>query len=745
MLRPRTLLVASVSPLFSLLPAILPAQDRAPRQTRGHDLTLERILSNPRSLVPALPPAQWIPGTESFSMLKPGPNKQVVAAFDARGGNEDLFDLDQIKAALAAAGMPGAKTLRRIPLGFRWVDRDTLRLERPDGVYHWNITQTGATKKLSLPPGAGPVACSNHDARAAYLLNHQLFVQQGTDRFAMVQKDGSKDIVYGGAAHRAEFGIHDGLWWGPNERYLAFYREDLSPITAYPYADHTVMPPRPVHGRYPMAGRVHSQVQVGVYDTKRQKLYYLEAEQGADGKAKDVYWTNVTFGPKGQKIYVAIVNRGQDHMDLVRFDLATGKREQVLFSEDDKEWIEPESGPIFLPDKRGSFLWFSPRDGYRHLYLYQQDGTLVRQVTSGRFDVRQFVGFSTARTSAGIAATAAFVMASGADPLEMHLWEVGLRPGDGNEMQRRTHDAGWHSCQVCDSGEFVLDRFSNLQTPGVLQDLNRKGKSLRKMAAPNLIKNMPAQELFQVRTEDGTTLHGHLLLPPDLDPGTKYPLLLYVYGGPHSQLVRNRFLGGGNLWLAYLATRGILVARLDNRGTDNRGIEFSQTVFRQLSNLEVKDQVAAVEQLCKRPYVDRNRIGVHGWSYGGYMTLALMLRAPDLFTCGAAGAPVTDWAQYETGYTERYMDTPRENPDGYKKGSVIPLAKKLKGRLLILHGTGDDTVMWSHSLLFVDRCIDAGVLVDYMPYPMQKHGIRGKDRKHLYKLLTRFFVDHLKP
>lgn len=722
MLRLRALLVASLSPV------LLTAQDRP---ARGHSLTLERILDQPHTLVARLPAAQWIPGTESFSMVKPGSSKQqVVAAFAAAGGHEDLFDLGKYRSAMAAA-MPGADKLKRLPPAFGWVDKNTIRVQQPEGVYHWNVTQTSATKKLSLPAGAGSVTCSKHDARAAYLLNHQVFLQEGTDRFTVLTQDGSEDIVYGGAAHRAEFGIHDGLWWGPNERYLAFYREDLSPIAVYPYADHTTMPPKLLHGRYPMAGQVHSKVKVGVYDTKERRLHYLEPVD--DGK--DVYWTNVTFGPKGEKVYVAIVNRDQDHMDLVRFDLATGKREAVLFSEADKEWIEPEHGPIFLPDQSGSFLWFSPRDGYRHLYLYDGDGDLQHQVTKGKFDVRSFVAFDKA-------GRLAYVMASGDSPLEMHLFEVEIQNENGT-MRRRTEAPGWHTCQVSQSGEFILDRYSNLTTPGILQSLNRKGVSLQKLAAPNLIRNLPAQELFQVTAEDGTTLHGHLFLPPQLDTGRKHPLLLYVYGGPHSQLVRNAFLGGANLWLAYMATRGFVVARLDNRGTDNRGIEFSQKIFRKLSLLEVQDQVAAVKHLLERPYVDPNRVGVHGWSYGGYMTLSLMVRHPRLFTCGAAGAPVTDWASYETGYTERYMDTPQQNPKGYQDTSVLPLAKNLKGRLLIIHGTDDKTVMWSHSLAFVDRCIDEGVLVDYMPYPMQKHGIGGKDRRHLYRLLTRFFVDQL--
>ena len=251
------------------------------------------------------------------------------------------------------------------------------------------------------------------------------------------------------------------------------------------------------------------------------------------------------------------------------------------------------------------------------------------------------------------------------------------------------------------------------------------------------------QEFFEVQADDKTPLHGTIILPPGMDTSKKHPALLYVYGGPHSQLVKDRWLGGSSVWLHYMATQGYVVCTLDNRGTDNRGIEFSEAVHRRLSELETRDQLKAVEHLHSLPFVDKRRIGVHGWSYGGYMTLNLMLRSPGTFACGASGAPVTDWAQYETGYTERYMDTPAENPSGYRTASVLPLAEKLRGRLLIIHGTDDKTVMWSHSLALVHRLVDADRLVDYMPYPMQKHGIRGKSRSHLYKLLTRYFQDHL--
>ncbi|MCA8957474.1 MAG: DPP IV N-terminal domain-containing protein [Planctomycetes bacterium] len=718
----RTILTAV---LFATLTIGAPGQKR---QT----LTL-RQLSAPQTLFEFLPDWQWIPGTARVASIEVR-RRDRVTSFAAGDPSEPtvLFTAVELHAALQKAGETGGDP-RRLPGNLSFRDADTVRVQLASGVFHFKIETKTATRVLTIPRGATPLAVSANDQRLAFVKDHQLHVAAGNGPAKALTTDGSPDIVYGAAAHRSEFGIHDGLWWGPRGRYLAFFREDLRGIAAYPYADHTALPPKAIHGRYPMAGGPNSHVQVGIHDTTTGKTYYL-----SHGEVQDKYWTNATFEPSGLYLYLALVNRAQDRMEMVRFGSSFGRSEGVLFTESDPQWVEPQHGPIFLNDQTSRFLWFSPRDGYQHLYLYDAEGQLQKQLTKGAFDIAEFRSFDEG-------AKHAFVMASGTRPVEMHLFQVDVANG---AMRQLTDDRGWHSCDISPDGKYAIDSFSNLETPGQIQIIDvATGKKSHVKRIGHRFPVLGKQSLFTVPAADGTTLHGTLILPPGLDPAAakKYPALLYVYGGPHSQMVRDTWLGGLQLWPHFMATHGYVVCALDNRGTDNRGIEFAQAVHRQLGKLEVEDQLAAIRHLQKLPYVDAKRIGVHGWSFGGFMTANLMLRAPETFACGVAGAPVIDWRQYETGYTERYMDTPKENPEGYANTSLLPLAKRLRGRLMVVHGTDDKTVMWSHSLAFVDRCVAAGVLVDYMPYPMQKHSLDRLHRAHLYRVLTRYFDDHLKP
>jgi dipeptidyl-peptidase-4 len=701
---------------------------QTPLPDQQTELSLKQAVQTPWKLFESLPERQWIPGSGDFSAMDPNQRKRVTRQTVGKPSSSLAFTAKQTLRALRLAGAKiPSSPMERLP-EFRWQDTNTIRLRHASAIYHWKIGELKAKKVLELPSGVAPSAIANDDSRAAYILDHQLFLQVGTER-KQISSDGSKDVVYGGPAHRSEFGIHDGLWWSPNGRFLAFYREDLRPVTVYPYVDHTVMPPTAVHGRYPMAGRNNSVVKVGVYDTELHRLVYLQ-----HGSETDIYWTNVTFSPDDQDIYAAIVNRGQDHMQLLRFSPLDGSTQHMLFEERDAQWVEPEHGPIFLDSKPGQFLWFSQRDGYRQLYLYKRDGTLVRQVTKAAFDIQDFAAFTPGCEHA-------LVHASGSDPLQMHLWQVELAT---SLMSPITSERGWHTSKLNKSGTAAIDNYSSLNLPGRSSVIDiSTSKPSHTVEVGHKFPELGTQNFFHVNTKDQTKLHGTVILPPNLDKTKQYPALLNVYGGPHSQLVKDRWLGGSSTWLHYMATQGFVVCTLDNRGTDNRGIDFAQSVHRKLSSLETEDQLLAVQHLHSMPFVDKKRIGVHGWSYGGYMTLNLMLRSPGTFACAAAGAPVTDWAQYETGYTERYMDTPAENPRGYQQASLAPLAKDLRGRLLIIHGTNDQTVMWSHSLALVDAFVKAEQLVDYMPYPMQKHGIRGPGRPHLYRLLTRYFQDHL--
>ncbi|HEX5052488.1 MAG TPA: DPP IV N-terminal domain-containing protein [Planctomycetota bacterium] len=701
------------------------------RAQQNESLTLATVLARGDQLVAAPPKVLWLPAGHAATIVQTaGDGGQTLHRWaDGKLVEQPLTDA---KTLLAALGVD-AQAPARFP-DLRWLDDSTLRIEHDRHVYRWRPGQAKAESVLAwAEPDAGETplwAIAPGDARVAYVRGRQLWLAEADGHVRQITFDGDEDIVYGGAAHRAEFGIDRGLFWSPDGRFLGFSREDQRPIALYPYQDLSATPPRPVHGRYPMAGGPGSKVRLGVCDTTDFALRWLEHDD-----AEDVYWTNVTFARDGTLV-VARVDRGQDHLELVRYDAHTGRRLATLLQEDDAEWIEPEHGPTFLAD--GRFLWWSSHDGHRHLFLHAADGARLGQVTKGTFDVQQLLGLSSDEKTV-------WFQASGEDPRQLHLFAASL---DGSTVRQVTRERGVHRATLSPDGLFADVLWSNLETRprGRLLDL-QSGAVSALPQPPDPLANfaLPTQRLFQIKASDDTVLYGHLAVPPDLADGQRCAVLLYVYGGPHVQLVQDQWLGGAPLWLQALAGEGYVVCRLDNRGTPNRGEQFEQAVYRRLGVLEVEDQLRAVEWLTRQPYVDATRIGVHGWSFGGYMTLRLMLAAPTTFACGVSGAPVTDWAMYETGYTERYMDTPAENPDGYRISSCLPYVEQLQRPLLLVQGTDDKTVMWSHSLAFVDRCIEAGKQIEYFPYPMQTHRLLGKDRVHFLNLLHDYLGRHLHP
>lgn len=690
-------------------------------------LTLETVLERGQHLVTPPPRVLWHPeGRTGALVVTARDGSQSMARID--GDGRMTGGVTSAAEVLLAIGAAGDATPRRdwhFP-PCSWLSEDTLRIEHGNAVHHWRVGSRKARRALEWPESTAHAAAPG-DGHVAYVRDHELWLADRDKTIRRLTHDGSDDIVYGGAAHRAEFGITTGLFWSPNGRYLAFSREDQRGIAPYPYQTLGEQP-APRHGRYPMAGDAHAKVTIGVCDTSTGATAWLESDP-----AEDVYWTNVAVRDDGA-VYVARVNRGQDHAELTRYDGTTGERVAILLREFDAEWIEPEHPPEFLPD--GRFLWWSRRDGYRHLWLFAEDGALLHQVTKGELDVQRLLG---------IGDGSLWFEAAGEDPRQLHVFAARL---DGSGVRRLTPQPGTHRASLSADRRAAHVTWSDFDTPPETFFLSLEtgeAGARTKQEQPLTGLALPEQRFFTVQAQDGSRLHGHVMLPPDLKEGERRPVLLYVYGGPHVQLVKDEWLGGAAVWLHALAAEGYVVCRLDNRGTPNRGIEFEQQVFRRLGTIEVDDQLRAVAWLKEQPFTDPDRIAVHGWSYGGYMTLRLMLLSPETFACGISGAPVTDWAMYETGYTERYMDTPAENAGGYEVSSCLPLAGKLARPLLLVHGTDDRTVMWSHTLEFVDRCVRAGTELTYFPYPMQQHGLRGQARKHFLRMMRGFLAHHLEP
>ncbi len=423
-------------------------------------------------------------------------------------------------------------------------------------------------------------------------------------------------------------------------------------------------------------------------------------------------------------------------MWLNQYDAATGAFIKTLFEETSPRYVEPMNPPSFLKKKTDQFVWQSRRDGYNHLYLYDLQGTLLKQLTRGAWEVTSFIGTDPAESKV-------FFMANKETAVEKQFYQAEIRNGKITQLTRNGFN---HSVTLNKlSGDFI-DVSGAVEVPWRYTFCNPAGKPLDTLLkGDNPLKDyqLGKTTLLTLQAEDGSELQARFIKPANFDPARKYPVIIYVYGGPHSQLVTNSWLGGAGLYLNYLASQGYAVFTLDNRGTSNRGLAFESCIYRHLGDLEVKDQMAGVKFLKSLPYIDTTRMAVEGWSYGGFMTISLMLKNPGVFKVGICGGPVIDWKYYEVMYGERYMDTPQENPEGYQNASLLNLTSQLKGRLLILHGTMDPTVVWQNSLQFIKKCITDGVQVDYFVYPGHEHGVGGKDRLHLMKKQVQYYKDFL--
>ena len=540
-------------------------------------------------------------------------------------------------------------------------------------------------------------------------------------------------VVYGESVHQNEFGIDGGLFWSPDSRQLAFYRMDQSMVAPYPIVDMTPHKAVVQPIRYPMAGSPSHHVTLGVFHLENQQTTYLET-----GGDPEHYLTNVAWHPNSQKVYIAELNRAQDHLFLNGYDAQTGAHVETLFEETDAHYVEPQRPMMFVPGSRGEqFVWESRREGYRQLYLYSSTGKLIRKLTDMEGEVTDIYGFDPKGERI-------YFQAAYPSPLERHIFASELKRGRTIQLSKV---AGTHEATFSPDKQYYIDQLQSatIARSVMLHDCN--GLQLRLIhQAPDPWRklDMPNITVGTLLAADGKTeLYYRLITPSNLDEMKEYPAIVYVYGGPHAQLVTNTPQWGASGWDLYMAQQGYIIFTLDNRGSAQRGAAFEQVIHRQVGTAEMADQMKGVEYLKSLPYVDQKRIGVYGWSFGGFMTTNLMLTHPETFKVGVAGGPVMDWSRYEIMYGERYNDAPQDNPDGYQRNNLIERAKDLKGRLLLIHGTSDNVVVWQHAQAFVKACVDAQTYPDLYYYPGHKHNVLGPDRVHLNHVITRYFQEHL--
>lgn len=568
----------------------------------------------------------------------------------------------------------------------------------------------------------------------AYTTRNNLNLQEHLSRRKVaITKDMDVNIVNGKAVHRDEFGIDRGIFFSPKGNYIACYRMDQRMVKDYPVVKWNTTPGVADIIKYPMAGGTSHEVTLCVYNIATGKTVVMNTGD----KNRDHYLTAVTWSPDEHDIYIAILNRDQNHLWLNRYDAATGEKEATLFEETNPKYVHPTHNLFFIPGQNDRFIWQSERDGYNHMYLYNTQGKLLRQLTKGTWVVNELAGFNKVEGSV-------IFTASKESPLDKNIYSVTL---DGT-IRRIDKAAGMHSALVSSDGTYVLDVYSAAGVPkNTFVHATDGSFSKELMHSPNPLAEYDRPEIKNVTltTADGhTKLYGKLILPVNFDKTKKYPTIVYLYNGPNVQLLHNSFPESGNLWYEYMAQHGYIVFTMDGRGSWNRGLKFEQATFRHLGDVETADQMEGVKYLKSLPYVDSKNMGVHGWSYGGFMTTSLMLKYPNVFKAAVAGGPVMDWKMYEVMYTERYMDSPQDNPKGYENANLLDKVKNLKGKLLLIHGTSDDVVVWQHSLNFIKNCVDEGVQVDYFVYPGHEHNVRGKDRVHLMQKITDYFDAHLK-
>lgn len=705
--------------------------------------TLEDVIPGGNNYFNLVP--KNIPGLQWWGDVCVRTDVENIVTINVRNGKETvLVTLDEVNEALLNGEKPfqptqELKQLRTLMgASLPWGDQKVITFRQGNYMIWYDFGQKKISNLFRLNEKAANLDFCKENGYVAYTVGSNLCIAHEGEKDLQINPDEKKadpmDIVYGQAVHRNEFGIYKGTFWSPKGNCLAFYRMDQSMVTAYPQVNTTTRIATLEPDKYPMAGMTSHKVTVGVYHIQSGKTVYLQA-----GDPTDRYFTNISWSPDEKSIYVIELNRDQNHSQLVRYNAETGAKEAMLFEETHPKYVEPQHPIVFLPWDSNQFIYWSQRDGFHHLYLYNKEGQLIKQLTQGDWLVQDILGFNTACKEMIIASTEI-------SPLQTNIFSLNVKTGKRTLLGQQD---GTHSARLSASGTYLIDNFTSFNVPREISILPTNGKTgVNLLTATDPMKeqyNLPEITLGTIKAADGKTdLYYRLIKPVNFDPNKKYPAIIYVYGGPHAQLIHNNRFYDARGWDLYMAQKGYVMLTVDSRGSDNRGLEFENCTFRQLGVEEMKDQVEGAKFLQSLPYVNADKIGVHGWSFGGFMTTNLMLTYPEIFKVGVAGGPVIDWQYYEVMYGERYMDTPQTNPEGYKNSNLKLKAGNLKGRLEVIIGGADPTCVPQHSYTFLRACIDAGTHPDFFVYPEDGHNMMGRDRVHLHEHITRYFEDHLK-
>jgi len=662
----------------------------------------------------------WIPGSDQYVFAQQ--NFQVLMRANAKKNVPDTFlTIQEVNKAL------GAELYNFY--GYSWKNPQEIYLNNGQKFYSYNtVTKTGKTI-VSLNAEAENAVMEPVTGHVAFTNGNNLLVTAATGEKLIVTSNDDKSIVSGQSIARNEFGIGGGIFWSSKGNYLAFYQKDESGVHDYPLLNIMDTPGSLMPIKYPMAGQGSEKPRLGIYSMAAKKTVYITPKGAADD-----YLTNLAWTPDEQYVIIAEVNRDQNHMWLNVYDAKSGQFVRTLFEETSDKWVEPEH-PVFFPSaSSNNFVWISERDGFNNLYYYDINGKLIRQLTANKFVVKEILQSMNSGKEIVFSAT-------GTSPLNTLYYVVDLT----GKQRCLTLEEGTHSVHINSAGTMYADEYSSHSVPfkSVLKTTAGKTVKVLYSAKTKLEEYQTGTaDIGQIKGADGSTLYTRLIKPSNFDPEKKYPVLVYVYGGPHAQMITNTYLDGASLWMYWMAEQGYLVFTLDNRGSGERGFAFESQIHRQLGNVEMEDQLSGVDFLKSLPYVDGNRLAVHGWSFGGFMTTSLMLRHAGIFNVGVAGGPVTDWKYYEIMYGERYMDRPEQNAKGYEEASLMTHAGNLKGDLLLIHGTVDDVVVMQHNLVLVKKFVDLGIQMDFFPYPMHKHNVIGKDRAHLMEKVLKYVMEN---